>query len=69
MYIPSGYYRKKALAALKGHWQPALLVALIVNMPTLLMQGVSAFTKMTCFPGWSPSSWPPPATAACRRKR
>ena len=30
MFIPSGYYRKKALAALKGHWQPALLVALIL---------------------------------------
>ena len=44
MFIPSGYYRKKALAALKGHWQPALLVALIVNLPTLLMQGFSAFT-------------------------
>ena len=45
MYIPSGYYRKKALAALKTHWQPALLVALIVNLPTLLMQGFSAFTN------------------------
>ena len=45
MFIPSGYYRRKALAALKGHWQPALLVALIVNLPTLLMQGVSAFTN------------------------
>ena len=44
MYIPSAYYRRKALAALKGHWQPALLVALIVNLPTLLMQGFSAFT-------------------------
>jgi len=44
MYIPSGYYRRKALAALKGHWQPALLVALIVNLPTMLMQGFSAFT-------------------------
>lgn len=44
MYIPSGYYRKKALAALKGHWQPALLVALIVNLPTMLMQGFSVFT-------------------------
>lgn len=44
MYIPSVYYRRKALAALKGHWQPALLVALIVNLPTLLMQGFSAFT-------------------------
>ena len=44
MFIPSGYYRKKALAALKGHWQPALLVALIVNLPTMLMQGFSMFT-------------------------
>ena len=44
MYIPSGYYRRKALAALKGHWQPALLVALIVNLPTLLMQGFSAIS-------------------------
>ena len=44
MYYPSGYYRKKALAALKGHWQPALLVALIVNLPTMLIQGFSAAT-------------------------
>ena len=44
MFIPSGYYRRKALAALKGHWQPALLVALIVNLPTMLMQGFSMFT-------------------------
>ena len=44
MFIPSGYYRKKALAALKGHWQTALLVALIVNLPTMLMQGFSMFT-------------------------
>ena len=44
MYYPSGYYRKKALLALKGHWQPALLVALIVNLPTMLIQGFSAFT-------------------------
>ena len=44
MYIPSGYYRKKALDALKGHWQTALLIALIVNLPTLLMQGFSVFS-------------------------
>ena len=49
MYIPSAYYRRKALAALKGHWQPALLVALIVNLPTLLMQGFSAFTGNDVF--------------------
>ena len=45
MYIPSAFYRRKALAALKTHWQPALLVALIVNLPTLLMQGFSVFTN------------------------
>ena len=44
MYYPSGYYRKKALLALKGHWQSALLVALIVNLPTMLIQGFSAFS-------------------------
>ena len=44
MYYPSGLFRRKALAALKGHWQAALLVALIVNLPTLLMQGFSTFT-------------------------
>ena len=44
MYYSSVLYRRKALAALKGHWQTALLIALIVNLPTLLMQGFSAFT-------------------------
>lgn len=44
MYYPSGLYRLKARAALKGHWQTALLIALIVNLPTLLMQAVSIFT-------------------------
>ena len=44
MYYPSAYFRRKALAALKGRWQTALLIVLIVNLPTLLMQGFSAFT-------------------------
>ena len=44
MYFPSSYYRLKARSALKGHWQTALLIALVVNLPTMLMQGVSAFT-------------------------
>lgn len=44
MYYPSGIFRKKAREALKGHWQTALLIALIVNLPTLLMQGISAVT-------------------------
>ena len=44
MLIPSSYYRRKALAALKGYWQTALLIALIVNLPTLMMQAFSIFT-------------------------
>ena len=44
MYYPSGYFRSKARDALKGHWQTALLIALIVNLPTLLAQGITVFT-------------------------
>ena len=44
MFYPSGLFRLKARSVLKGHWQTALLIALIVNLPTLLMQGFSAFT-------------------------
>lgn len=44
MKIPSGLFRMKARAALKGHWQTALLIALIVNLPILLMQAISAYT-------------------------
>ena len=44
MYIPTSFYRRKALAALKGYWQTALLIALIVNLPTLMMQAFSIFT-------------------------
>ena len=44
MLYPSVIFRMKARAALKGHWQTALLVALVVNLPTLLMQGFSAYT-------------------------
>ena len=42
MYFPSAYFRAKARAALKGHWQTALLIALVVNLPSLLMQAISA---------------------------
>ncbi len=34
----------KAREALKVHWQTALLSALIVNLPSLLAQGISVFT-------------------------
>ncbi len=44
MYFPSAYFRAKARGALKGNWQTALLIALIVNLPTLLVQGIATFT-------------------------
>lgn len=44
MYFPSAYFRAKARAALKGRWQTALLIALIVSLPSLLAQGITAFT-------------------------
>ena len=50
MFYPSGLFRMKARAVLKNHWQTALLIALIVNLPTLLMQGFSAFTGNDLIP-------------------
>ena len=44
MYYPSGFFKAKARDALKGRWQTALLIALIVNLPGLLAQGISVFT-------------------------
>ena len=44
MYYPSGFFKGKAREALKGHWQTALLIALIVNLPSLLAQGITVFT-------------------------
>ena len=41
----SAAFKAKARAALQQHWQTALLIALIVNLPSLLVQGISAFTK------------------------
>ena len=41
----SAAFKAKARAALQQHWQTALLIALIVNLPTLLMQGIAAFTN------------------------
>ena len=40
----SAVFKAKARAALKGHWQTALLIALVVNLPSLLIQGLSSFT-------------------------
>ena len=41
----SAAFKMKARAALQQHWQTALLIALIVNLPTLLVQGIAAFTN------------------------
>ena len=40
----SAAFRARARDALRQHWQTALLIALIVNLPTLLVQGIAAFT-------------------------
>ncbi len=37
--------KRKARLALSGHWQTALLIALIVNLPSLLINAVSVFTQ------------------------
>ena len=41
----SAVFKAKARAALRQHWQTALLIALVVNLPTLLVQGIAAFTN------------------------
>lgn len=40
----SSVFKAKARAVLQQHWQTALLIALIVNLPSLLVQGIGAFT-------------------------
>ena len=41
----SADFKVKARAALKQHWQTALLIALIVNLPSLLVQGLASYTN------------------------
>ena len=43
--IYTAAFRAKARAVLRNHWQTALLIALIVNLPSLLVQGIAAFTN------------------------
>ena len=43
--IYSAAFKAKARAVLQQHWQTALLIALIVNLPSLLVQGISVFTN------------------------
>ncbi|MBR2823724.1 MAG: DUF975 family protein [Clostridia bacterium] len=40
----SALWKMKARAALKGKWLTGLLIALIVNLPGLLVQGIGSFT-------------------------
>ena len=40
----SAYLKRLARTALKGHWLTAILIALIVNLPSLLVQGIAAVT-------------------------
>ena len=42
--LPSALFRAKAREMLRGRWQTALLIALAVNLPGLLVQAVSAFS-------------------------
>ena len=41
----SAAFKAKARAALQPYWQTALLIASLVNLPSLLVQGISAFTN------------------------
>ncbi len=44
MIYSSFYWKQKAKEALRGHWQTALLICLVVNLPSLLTQGIAAVT-------------------------
>ena len=44
LFFPSAIWKFKARAALKNNWQTGLLIALIVNLPSLLVQAVGSFT-------------------------
>lgn len=43
--ITSAVFRAKARAVLSKHWQAALLIALVVNLPSLLIQGIGTATN------------------------
>ena len=42
--IPSGLWKSAARMSLKNRWLTALLIALIVSLPSLLVQGIGAVT-------------------------
>ncbi len=44
MIYSSFYLKQKAREALRGNWQIALLICLVVNLPSLLTQGIASVT-------------------------
>ncbi len=44
MLYSSFYWKQKAREALRGNWQIALLICLVVNLPSLLTQGIASVT-------------------------
>ncbi len=44
MIYSSFYWKQKAREALRGNWQVALLICLVVNLPSLLTQGIASVT-------------------------
>ena len=40
----SATFKQTARSALKNHWQTGLLIVLVVNLPTLLVQAIATFT-------------------------
>ena len=44
MFLVSIFWKRQAREALKNHWLTGLLIALIVNLPSLLVQGIAAAT-------------------------
>ena len=41
MFFTSAFWKRQARAALKNHWLTALLIALVVSLPSLLVQGMT----------------------------
>ena len=41
MFLVPVFWKRQARAALKNHWLTGLLIALIVNLPSLLVQGIA----------------------------
>ena len=44
MFFSNYFWKRQTREALKGHWLTAMLIALIVNLPSLLVQGIASIT-------------------------